>query len=80
MLEGIVNGDHCISVGGLAGVNLGSIECSGVSGKIGFKPQFHYSQIYGAQIGKNHEILGDNYVVGETAFLSLAGIDRGNIW
>ncbi|MCB2578971.1 hypothetical protein KQ726_15170, partial [Listeria monocytogenes] len=58
----------------------GSIEYSGVSGKIDFKPQSHYGQIYGAQVGENHGVLGGNYVIGEAALLPPAGIDYGNIW
>ncbi len=80
MSEGTVSGDYYVSMGGLAGVNLGSIEYSGVSGKIDFKPQSHYGQIYGAQVGENHGVLGGNYVIGEAALLPPAGIDYGNIW
>ncbi|MGV8384147.1 hypothetical protein, partial [Pseudomonas aeruginosa] len=50
------------------------------SGKIDFKPQSHYGQIYGAQVGENHGVLGGNYVIGEAALLPPAGIDYGNIW
>ncbi len=80
MSEGTVSGDYYVSMGGLAGVNLGSIEYSGVSGKIDFKPQSHYGQIYGAQVGENRGVLGGNYVIGEAALLPPAGIDYGNIW
>ncbi|ENY9929694.1 GLUG motif-containing protein, partial [Pseudomonas aeruginosa] len=75
MSEGTVSGDYYVSMGGLAGVNLGSIKYSGVSGKIDFKPQSHYGQIYGAQVGENRGVLGGNYVIGEAALLPPAGID-----
>ncbi|MCO2361393.1 hypothetical protein FA360_30280, partial [Pseudomonas aeruginosa] len=80
MSEGTVGGGYYVSMGGLAGVNLGSIEYSGVSGKIDFKPQSYYGQIYGAQVGENRGVLGGNYVIGEAALLPPAGIDYGNIW
>ncbi|MFG8688242.1 GLUG motif-containing protein [Pseudomonas paraeruginosa] len=78
--EGAVSGDYYTTMGGIAGVNLGRIEYSGVSGKINFKPQSNYGQIYGSLVGENRGVLVDNYVTGEAAVLPPAGVDYGQIW
>lgn len=78
--ESSVSGDYYVSMGGIAGVNLGTIEYSGVSGKINFRPQSSYGQIYGSLVGENRGTLAGNYVTGEAAVLPPAGVDYGNIW
>ncbi|RQB74123.1 GLUG motif-containing protein [Pseudomonas aeruginosa] len=75
-----ITGDYYVSMGGLAGVNLGVIEYSEASGKINFRPQPGYGQIYGSLVGENRGILAGNRVTGETALLPPTGVDYGNLW
>lgn len=74
----MVSGGSYTTMGGLIGLNKGSVRQSVASGKINV-PSSGYYQTYGGLVGANYGEMLYNGVSGNALLVPLAGINQGII-
>ena len=76
---GQVKGETYASLGGLVGLNMGTLNDSTASGRIAYRPQAFYAQTYGGLVGTNYGAMNGNVAMGEAALVQAVGANYGAV-